>query len=112
MTESAISHVVDELWERRADLTPDDLDARKEIVAAVDLLDTGVARVARVVDDEVVVDERAQRALLRSFKALPRVEGPNGDFYVHDRVPLKTPFAGVRVVAGAIARWGSYFEPG
>ncbi len=112
MTQSAISPVVDELWERRADLTPDDLDARKEVVAAVDLLDTGAARVAEVVDGEVVVDERAKRAILLSFKVLPMVEGSNGGFYVHDRVPLKTTFAGVRVVAGAIARWGSYFEPG
>ena len=29
-----------------------------------------------------------------------------------DRVPLKTTFDGVRVVPGAIARWGSHFEPG
>jgi 2,3,4,5-tetrahydropyridine-2-carboxylate N-succinyltransferase len=40
------------------------------------------------------------------------VEGSNGGFYVHDRVPLKSSFPGVRVVAGAIARWGSHFEPG
>ncbi|MCW2500676.1 MAG: 2,3,4,5-tetrahydropyridine-2,6-dicarboxylate N-succinyltransferase [Frankiales bacterium] len=112
MTDSPISPTIDELWERRADLTPEDLDARKEIVAAVDLLDTGQARVARIVADEVVVDERAKRAILLSFKVLPMVEGRNGDFYVHDRVPLKTTFDGVRVVAGAIARWGSYFEPG
>ena len=33
-------------------------------------------------------------------------------YYAHDRVPLKTRFDGVRVVPGAIARWGSHFEPG
>lgn len=110
MTESLIPAVVDELWERRDGLTPDDLDACREVVAAVDLLDTGVARVAQVVDDEVVVDERAKRAILLSFKVLPMVE--SGPPFVHDRVPLKTTFDGVRVVAGALARWGSYFEPG
>jgi 2,3,4,5-tetrahydropyridine-2-carboxylate N-succinyltransferase len=110
MTESPISPVVDELWERRADLTPDDLEARKQVVAAVDLLDTGVARVAQVVNDEVVVDERAKRAILLSFKVLPMVE--TAEPYSHDRIPLKTTFDGVRVVAGALARWGSYFEPG
>jgi 2,3,4,5-tetrahydropyridine-2-carboxylate N-succinyltransferase len=110
MSDSPISPVVDELWERRAGLTPDDVEARREVVAAVDLLDTGVARVARVVGDDVVVDERAKRAILLSFKVLPMVEstGP----YAHDRIPLKTTFEGVRVVAGALARWGSYFEPG
>jgi 2,3,4,5-tetrahydropyridine-2-carboxylate N-succinyltransferase len=112
MSDSPISPVVDELWERRDGLSPDDQDARKEVVAAVDLLDTGVARVAQVVGDDVVVDERAKRAILLSFKVLPMAEGANGGFYVHDRVPLKTTFDGVRVVAGAIARWGSFFEPG
>ena len=112
MTDSPISPVVDELWERRADLTPADEDARKQVVAAVDLLDTGVARVAQLVDDRVVVDERAKRAILLSFKVLPMVEGANAGFYVHDRVPLKSTFDGVRVVAGAVARWGAFFEPG
>ncbi len=114
--DSPISAVVDELWERRDGLSPADEDARREVVAAVDLLDTGQARVARVVgegpDSRVVVDERAKRAILLSFKVLPMVEGQHGDAYVHDRVPLKRTFEGVRVVAGAIARWGSFFEPG
>ncbi len=109
---SPLDPAIDELWERRAELSPDDADAREQVVAAVDLLDTGAARVARVEGDDAVVDERAKRAILLSFKVLPMAEGSNGDFYVHDRVPLKKTFSGVRVVAGAIARWGSYFEPG
>ncbi len=40
---SPISGGIDELWERRADLTPDDADARAAIVAAVDQIDTGEA---------------------------------------------------------------------
>ncbi len=112
MTDSPIPATIDELWERRDGLSPEDEDAKKQVVAAVDLLDTGQARVARVVGDEVVVDERAKRAILLSFKVLPMVTGANGGFHVHDRVPLKTTFDGVRVVAGAIARWGAHFEPG
>jgi len=110
--DSPIDAGIDDLWERRDDLSPADEDARKAVVAAVDLLDTGRARVAQVVGDEVLVDERAKRAILLSFKVLPMVESANGGFRVHDRVPLKTTFDGVRVVAGAIARWGSFFEPG
>jgi 2,3,4,5-tetrahydropyridine-2-carboxylate N-succinyltransferase len=117
MTASSIDPVIDELWERRSELGPADEDARKQVVAAVDQLDAGEARVAHVVDAPegstvVVVDERAKRAILLSFKVLPMVEGSNGGFYVHDRVPLKHSFPGVRVVAGAVARWGSHFEPG
>ena len=110
---SPIDAVIDDLWERRTELSPADTDARKLITEAVDLLDTGVARVA-VVDqatDTVLVDERAKRAILLSFKVLEMKESTVGEFYHHDRMPLKTTFDGVRVVPGAIARWGSYLAP-
>ncbi len=83
-------------------------------MAAVDQLDGGDARVARVDrdTDAVVVDERAKRAILLSFKVLDMVESSAGDFRYHDRMPLKTSMPGVRVVPGAIVRWGSYVAPG
>lgn len=112
MTDTTIDPIIDELWERRAALGPDDEDARAQVVAAVDLLDAGEARVARIEGDDVIVDERAKRAILLSFTVLPMVKGSHGGSFVHDRVPLKTIFPGVRVVAGAIARWGSHVEPG
>jgi 2,3,4,5-tetrahydropyridine-2,6-dicarboxylate N-succinyltransferase len=107
-----MSPLVDELWERRAELSPADVEARNLVVGAVDLLDRGEARAARVIDGEVVVDERAKRAILLSFKLLGMARSQVGDFQHHDRVPLKTSFEGVRVVPGAIARWGSYLGPG
>jgi len=110
--DSPVRPEVDELWERRDQLTPADADARKVVTEAVDLLDTGAARAARVVGDEVVVDERAKRAILLSFRVLDMVESAAGDFRYHDRMPLKTRLDGVRVVPGAIARWGSYVAPG
>ncbi|WP_261556618.1 MULTISPECIES: 2,3,4,5-tetrahydropyridine-2,6-dicarboxylate N-succinyltransferase [Frankia] len=111
--DSPIDPIVDELWDRRADLTPDDADARKTVVAAVDAIDAGVARVATVAaDGSVVVDERAKRAILLSFKVLPMAESAAGDFHYHDRMPLKTRFDGVRVVPGAIVRWGAHVQPG
>lgn len=111
---SPISGGIDELWERRAELTPDDAEARAAIVAAVDQLDAGEARVARIdpATDEVVVDERAKRAILLSFKVLGMARSQVGDFRYHDRIPLKTRLDGVRVVPGAIARWGAHLAPG
>src|SRR4029077_6801784 len=35
-----------------------------------------------------------------------------GDFHYQDRVPLKTRLDGVRVVPGAIARWGCFLAKG
>jgi len=111
---SPLPAIIDELWERRAELSPADSAARAEVVAAVDQLDAGEARVAFVdaETDEVVVDERAKRAILLAFKVLPMAQSQVGDFRYHDRVPLKTRLDGVRVVPGAIARWGAYIAPG
>jgi len=111
---SPLPSVIDDLWARRAELSPADTDARKLVTDAVDLLDSGAARVAFVdpATDEVVVDERAKRAILLSFKVLEMAESAAGDFYHHDRMPLKKSFPGVRVVPGAIARWGSFQAPG
>ena len=63
---SPLPAIIDELWERRTELSPADEQARAAVVGAVDAIDAGQARVA-VVDpatDKVVVDERAKRAIL------------------------------------------------
>src|SRR5260370_16830031 len=84
------------------------------MVDAVDALDAGEARVARPdpATGEIVVDERAKRAILMAFRVLPMQPGQAGEFRSHDRIPLKTRLDGVRVVPGAIARWGAYIAPG
>ena len=111
---STLSPQIDELWQERAGLSPDDSAARAAVIAAVDALDEGTARVAwpDPVTGEIVVDERAKRAILLAFRLLPMQESQAGDFRYHDRVPLKTRLDGVRVVPGAIARWGCYLAPG
>ena len=114
MSESVLGEVIDELWERRAELTPADAQARAAVVSAVDAIDAGQARVAYVDPgtDEVIVNERAKRAILLAFRVLPMARSQVGDFRYEDRVPLKTRLDGVRVLPGAIARWGSYIAPG
>src|SRR5260370_14472129 len=111
---SPISPILDELWERRAELSPADAEARIHVTGAIDLLDAGKARVAWVDPgtDEVLVDERAKRAILLSFKVLEMVESQAGAFRYHDKMPLKTDLNGARLVPGAIVRWGSYLAPG
>jgi len=112
--ESPLPRVIDELWEQRAGLSPSDSAARTAVVGAVDAIDAGDARVAWVdaVSDAVLVDERAKRAILLAFRVLPMARSQVGDFRYDDRVPLKTRLDGVRVLPGAIARWGSYVAPG
>jgi len=111
---SPIDPVIDELWAGRAELSSADTEAAKAVTAAIDLLDAGTARVAQVDPgtDEVIVDERAKRAILLSFAVLGMTESAAGNFRYQDRMPLKRRFDGVRVVPGAIARWGAYLAPG
>ena len=114
MGDSKLDPRLDELWERRAGINSGDTAARAAVTAAVDALDAGEARVAwpDPVTGETVVDERAKRAILLAFRLLPMERSRAGDFQYNDRVPLKTRLDGVRVVPGAIARWGCYLAPG
>ena len=107
---------IEELWVRRSEVDPSDVEARDLVHQAIDLLDSGNARVADIdpINDEVVVNEWLKHAILMLFRfsELKTMDLPPFEFV--DRVPLKTDFAsrGVRVVPGASARWGSFLEPG
>jgi 2,3,4,5-tetrahydropyridine-2-carboxylate N-succinyltransferase len=111
---NALPAELDELWDRRADLTPADAAARNLVVAAVDRIDSGLSRVAWVDPGtrEVVVNERAKRAILLSFRLLPMAESRVGEFRYNDRVPLTARLDGVRALPGSIVRWGAYIAPG
>lgn len=113
MSDSVIDPAIDELWPRRGELAGDE-SARALIRTAIDLLDRGSARVARIDpgSGEVVVDERAKRAILLAFAVFEIVEFTGPGLGYRDRIPLKTSFDAVRVVPGAVVRWGSYVAPG
>jgi 2,3,4,5-tetrahydropyridine-2-carboxylate N-succinyltransferase len=106
---------IEELWERRADLSAGDEEAFAAVHDAVDLLDTGQARVAEVdAAGSVIVHQWLKQAILLLFK-LARMETIElGPFEYADKIPLKTGYesAGVRVVPGASARWGSFLDRG
>jgi 2,3,4,5-tetrahydropyridine-2-carboxylate N-succinyltransferase len=105
---------IEELWERRAELDPTDFEARSIVNEAVTLLDRGEARVAEIVDDEVVVHEWLKQAILLMFRLLPIETVEAGPFEYADKLPLKRGLAaqGVRVVPGASARFGAFLDRG
>jgi 2,3,4,5-tetrahydropyridine-2-carboxylate N-succinyltransferase len=106
---------INELWDRRAALSPRDTDALVPVREAIELLDHGQARVAEVDrDDRVIVHEWLKQAILLYFRLSSISTMEVGPFEYADKIPLKSGFAaqGVRVVPGASARWGSYLEPG
>ncbi len=103
------------LWERRDDLNADDTDAVATVHAAIDLLDRGEARVAELGPDGTPqVHEWLKQAILLLFRVSGMKTVEAGPFEYADRLPLKRDYAaaGVRVVPGASARWGSHLESG
>ena len=105
---------IEELWERRDDLSPDDADAVASVTAAINLLDSGEARVAEVADGKVLVHTWLKQAVLLIFRLRGMETIEVGPFEFADKLPLKENYidAGVRVVPGGSARWGSYLGKG
>ena len=113
---------VEELWARRAELSPADEDARGVVAEAIGLLDRGEARVAEPGDGaqspsraaSAVVNEWLKRAILLWFLLAEVSTIELGPFEYADKIPLKRGFAaaGVRVVPGASARWGAFLDRG
>ena len=112
---SDLQATIEELWERRAELGPTDADARSAVDEAIELLDTGQARVAEIGGDgDVIVHEWLKKAILLLFKLTEIEPIEHGPFEYADKLPLKHGYAagGVRVVPGASVRRGAYLEPG
>jgi 2,3,4,5-tetrahydropyridine-2,6-dicarboxylate N-succinyltransferase len=107
---------IEELWARASELGPADADALAVVTEAVELLDSGRARVAEVdpATDAVVVHQWLKQAILLLFRLRSMQTIEVGPFEFADKLPLKTDYAasGVRVVPGASARWGSYLGNG
>jgi 2,3,4,5-tetrahydropyridine-2-carboxylate N-succinyltransferase len=102
------------LWERRDELVAGDAEATRAVHDAINLLDRGEVRVAEVVDGDVVVREWLKLAILLLFRLAEMETIELGPFEYADKIPLKRGFeaSGVRVVPGALARWGAHLEPG
>jgi 2,3,4,5-tetrahydropyridine-2-carboxylate N-succinyltransferase len=104
------------LYENAASIAAGDADADAAVSEAIGLLDRGEVRVAFVdpVTDEVVVNEWCKQAILLLFRLRSMETIEVGPFEFADKIPLKHGHlaAGVRVVPGASARWGSYLAPG
>ena len=107
---------INALWESRDDLTAvmTEDQAREVVHEAIQLLDSGAARVAEVVDGDVVVHEWLKYAVLLLFRLSKMETIELGPFEYVDKIPLKHDYEGakVRAVPGSQARWGSYLAPG
>jgi 2,3,4,5-tetrahydropyridine-2-carboxylate N-succinyltransferase len=114
---------VDAAWEGRDDISPATTgDVRDAIGAALELLDTGKARVAEKKDGDWHVNQWLKKAVLLSFRLndMATINGGPGTAPWFDKVPSKFEGwgeerfreAGFRAVPNCIVRHSAYIAPG
>jgi len=102
-------------YEHLAEMTPDNLEARRDVELVITKLDDGQLRVAEVASNgSILVHEWVRQAILLLFRLHGLEKSEVGPFEYLDKLELKKDYErrGVRVVPGASARRGSYLSPG
>src|SRR5512137_1230028 len=109
---------IDAAFEERASLSPSNApaDVTAAVLAAIDLLDSGSARVAEKLDGQWHVNEWLKKAVLLSFRLFDNVPIEAGYTRFYDKVGLKYAAhdadrfraEGVRVVPPAVVRRGAF----
>jgi 2,3,4,5-tetrahydropyridine-2-carboxylate N-succinyltransferase len=122
MSLTDLAATIDAAWENRAEIGLSTKGAVREAVEqAIELLDSGQARVAEKIDGAWVTHQWLKKAVLLSFRLNDNeimAHGP-GEGVFWDKVPSKFAgwgenrfrAAGFRVVPPAAARKGSYLAP-
>ena len=115
-----LAATIDAAWEDRANISLATTGAvREAVVEALNLLDSGEARVAEPVGDGWQVNQWLKKAVLLSFRLNDNavIGTENGD-WGFDKVPLKTAgwdearfrAAGFRQVPGSVVRHGAHIS--
>ena len=119
---SDLKGIIEEAFERRADITPRSVDAQTKdaVLSAVNMLDKGEARVAEKKDGDWIVNEWLKKAVLLSFRIEDNHVMQGGFTQFYDKVETKYADynsrdfreSGVRVVPPATVRKGSFIASG
>jgi 2,3,4,5-tetrahydropyridine-2-carboxylate N-succinyltransferase len=112
---SSLETRIDGWYEQIGEMTPDNVEARRDVELVITKLDDGQLRVAEVAPSgDVVVHLWLKKAILLLFRLRGLEASEAGPFEYVDKLELKRDYErrGVRVVPGAVARRGSYLSPG
>jgi len=112
---SSLESNIEKWYSQIGDMTPQNLEARRDVEMVITKLDDGQLRVAQINEkNEVVVNEWVKKAILLLFRLRGLEKAEVGPFEFLDKLELKTDYErrGVRVVPGASARRGSFLSPG
>jgi len=115
---SDLKNTIEAAYERLAEITPRNVETltRDAIMSAIDLLDSGEARVAEKINDTWIVNEWLKKAVLLYFRISDNQFIKGGFTNYYDKVPAKYADyssrefqeSGVRVVPPATVRKGAY----
>ncbi len=116
---SAIETIIDSAWDRRSELTESEIEKsiRPAVEAALDLLESGKARVAEAqLNGNWIVHQWLKKAVLLYFRINNNRIMDGGPMQAWDKVPLRFvdadadtfSSAGARVVPGALVRRGAH----
>ena len=93
-----------------ANMTPENLEARRDVELVIAKLDDGQLRVAEVAPSgEVIVHDWVKKAIMLLFRLHGLEKSEAGPFEYLDKLELKYDYErrGVRVVPGVRARWST-----
>jgi 2,3,4,5-tetrahydropyridine-2-carboxylate N-succinyltransferase len=117
-----LENIINNAFEQRTDITPANVSSeiRDAVAEAIQLLDSGTARVAEKINGDWVTNQWLKKAVLLSFRINENRLMDGGNTRYYDKVECKFSSyseadfakAGVRVVPNAVARRGSYIAPG
>ena len=115
---SDLKTMIENAWDNRDSISPSTVssEVKQAIIDALELLDSGAARVAEKISGEWVVHQWLKKAVLLSFRIRDNQPMSDGVNQFYDKVPLKfsdyTPEqfqqGAMRVVPNAVARKGSF----
>ena len=119
---SQLEAAIDAAWEARDTVTPASAAVREVVETALEMLDSGKARVAEKVGGEWQVNQWLKKAVLLSFRLNDNrvMDGGAAGAPAYDKVPSKFEGwgenrfreAGFRVVPGAVAGRGAHIARG
>ncbi len=109
--EAGCRKFIEEAYEDKSKLNDSVSKMIKNVVQAVD---SGMLRVAEVVDGNVKVNDWVKKAILLYFPISEMQLSSAGPFNYHDKIPIKNheQLNGVRVVPGAVVRYGACVAAG
>ncbi|NQV77911.1 MAG: 2,3,4,5-tetrahydropyridine-2,6-dicarboxylate N-succinyltransferase [Lutibacter sp.] len=109
---NVIKKLIEAAWKNR-ELLKDKI-TQDTIREVINLLDSGILRVAEPIEGGWQVNEWIKKAVVLYFPIQKMETLEVGIFEYHDKIPLKKGYKekGIRIVPHAVARHGSYIAPG